>query len=364
MTKIEFEELSEWAWAIRELPSSIEALYIDENLILAGDKEGNITCWNYEGELLWKQNVGNRVENFVLAQSSENANLFLVAGLDVCGLNVSTGDLVWKAELEGISDLVAIDEKNQQLIVTSSVFDIEYHDFIEGSCWRFSFDGDLLGSHKMDEKAWHLHSDKESVILGLGRPRNGILMVDNDKYEHMNLEDSPICCGYKNILGHSNGVISIFNKSKIKSEKICESAISAITMQNNSILISNQSGQLYYKNKKDTLWEYYSEDILSLVNGVTSVEFDLTFASTRTDNGSKLFLLNSKNGDLIFSSENENSIRTSSSYENMLLLGMENGKILILEMDLLLRRFNQKNDSDNIDEDRKKMLDKLRKLRK
>ena len=48
----------------------------------------------------------------------------------------------------------------------------------------------------------------------------------------------------------------------------------------------------------------------------------------------------------------------------MLLLGMENGKILILEMDLLLRRFNQKNDSDNIDEDRKKMLDKLRKLRK
>ena len=128
MTKIEFEELSEWAWAIRELPSSIEGLYIDENLILAGDKEGNITCWNYEGELLWKQNVGNRVENFVLAQSSENANLFLVAGLDICGLNVSTGDLVWKAELEGISDLVAIDEKNQQLILKNitKLKNIEY----------------------------------------------------------------------------------------------------------------------------------------------------------------------------------------------------------------------------------------------
>ena len=32
MAKIEFEDLSEWAWAIRELPSSIEALYTDQNL--------------------------------------------------------------------------------------------------------------------------------------------------------------------------------------------------------------------------------------------------------------------------------------------------------------------------------------------
>ena len=43
-----------------------------------------------------------------------------------------TGNIVWKAELEGISDWVTVDEKYQQVIVTSSVFDIEYHDFIEG----------------------------------------------------------------------------------------------------------------------------------------------------------------------------------------------------------------------------------------
>ena len=33
-------------------------------------------------------------------------------------------------------------------------------------------------------------------------------------------------------------------------------------------------------------------------------------------------------------------------------------------MDLLLRRLNQKNDGGEIDEGRKKMLEKLRKLRK
>ena len=364
MAKIEFEDLSEWAWAIRELPSSIEALYTDQNLILAGDKEGNIACWSSDGELIWKQSVGSRVENFVLTKSSENANLFLVSGLEICGLNSLTGDIVWKAELEGISDWVTVDEKYQQVIVTSSVFDIEYHDFIEGSCWRFSFDGELLDSYKMDEKAWHLYSDEENVILGLGRPRNGILRVKKDKYEHLELEDSPICCGYKNILGHSNGVISIFSKGKVKSQKISDSAISAINVQDNSILISDQSKKLFYRDKGDTLWEYQAPEILSLLNGVKSTELNLIFTSTRTDNGSKLFLLNSENGNLIFNSDSENSIRTTSSNENMLLLGMDTGKILILEMDLLLRRLNQKNDRGEIDEGRKKMLEKLRKLRK
>ena len=71
MTKVEFEDLSEWAWAIRELPSSIEAIYIDKDLILAGDKDGNIVCWGSDGEPIWKQNVGNRVEEFVLTKRSE-----------------------------------------------------------------------------------------------------------------------------------------------------------------------------------------------------------------------------------------------------------------------------------------------------
>ena len=41
---------------------------------------------------------------------------------------------------------------------------------------------------------------------------------------------------------------------------------------------------------------------------------------------------------------------------------MEDGKIIILEMDLLLRRLKEK--SDDIDVERNKMLEKLRKLRK
>ena len=188
--------------------------------------------------------------------------------------------------------------------------------------------------------------------------------MKKDKYEHLELEDGPICCGYKNILGHSNGVISIINNGKIKSQKISDSAISAINIQNNSFLISDQSKKLFYLDKGEILWEYQAPEILSLLNGVKSTELNLTFTSTRTDNGSKLFLLNSENGSLIFNSNSKNSIRTTSSNENMLLLGMENGKIFILEMDLLLRRLNQKNDDGEIDEGRKKMLERLRKLRK
>jgi len=364
MTEIEFEVLSEWAWAIRELPSSVEGLFIDDDKIIAGDKEGAIVCWNHEGEVLWKQDVGNRVENFVLTKKSNSANLFLVAGLEVIGLNSESGDIIWRAELEGISDWVTIDEKNDQVVATSSVFDLEYYDFIEGACWRFTFEGELLDTHKMDEKTWHLYSNNNEVLLGLSRPRNGILMLQKDKYKHLEIEDSPICCGYKNIFGHSNGSISTFKKGKVTNQKICDSAISAITIQNDKMLISNQAGQLYCNKKSNTVWEHYAEDVLSLLTNVKSTDLELVFTSTRNDDGSTLFLLNSNDGTQILTSKSECSIRTSKGNGNMLLLGMDNGKIIIFEMDLLLRRFNQKNDSNEIDEGRKKMLDKLRNLRK
>ena len=90
----------------------------------------------------------------------------------------------------------------------------------------------------------------------------------------------------------------------------------------------------------------------------------MVFASTRTDNGSKLFLLDSNDGNEILTSETDSSNRISSSKENMLLLGMDNGKILIFEMDLLLRRLNQQKDSEEVDDSRKKMLERLRGLRK
>jgi outer membrane protein assembly factor BamB len=364
MTKIEFEELSEWAWAIRELPSSVEAVFIDEDVILAGDKDGAVFCWNHEGEVLWKQDVGNRVENFVFTKKSNSANLFLVAGLEVIGLNYSSGEIIWRAELEGISDWVVIDEENDQIVVTSSVFDLEYYDFIEGCCWRFNFEGKLLDSHKMDEKAWHLYSNKDGAMLGLGRPKNGILLVNNDTYEHLEIVDSPICCGYKNIFGHANGSISILEEGEITTQKICDSAISSITIQNNDFLISNQDGKLYCNKENKATWEYESNESLSLINGIESSEIDMVFASTRTDNGSKLFLLDLNDGNEILTSETDSSIRISSSKENMLLLGMDNGKILIFEMDLLLRRLNQQKDSEEVDDSRKKMLERLRGLRK
>jgi len=363
MSQIDFEKLSDWAWGIRELTSSIEAIFINEDLILAGDKEGYVGCWNHDGELLWKQEIGSRVENFTLTQKSNSANLFLVAGLEICGLNSSSGEIIWRAELEGISDWVIVDEKHNQVIATSSVFDIEHYDFMEGACWRFTFDGELLDKHNMDEKAWHLYSNNDQVILGLGRPRNGMLTLEKDNYEHINVNESPICCGYKNIFGHANGTISIFEKGEINSKKICNSSISNIMLQKELLYISNQSGQLYCKNKDEAIWEHYCSDELCLLSSVQSPKEDLIFASTRTDNGSKLFLLNSNNGDVVFSSETNNPIRTSSARKNMLILGMNDGKIIILEMDLLLRRLNQK-ESDNSTSKRNEMLEKLRKLRK
>ena len=364
MTKIDFEVLSEWAWAIRDLPSSVEGLFIDKDKIIAGDKDGTIVCWNHEGGVLWEQNVGNRVENFVITDKNKSANLFLVAGLEVVGLNSESGEIIWRYELEGISDWVVVDEKNKQIVATSSVFDLEYYDFIEGSCWRFTYDGELLDSHKMDEKAWHLFSNNDEVLLGLGRPRNGILALNNDDFQHHQIVESPICCGFENIFGHADGTISTFNEGKEVNQKICDSAISSIFIQNDKTLISNVEGTLFCNVKNKTKWDHSTDDELSLVCGIKSDDIDLIFTSTRTDEGSKLFLLDSNNGSEVLTSETKISIRTSMGYENMLLLGMNNGKIIILEIDLLLRRLKEKEESGEVDDERKKMLEKLRRLRK
>lgn len=364
MKKIDFNELSEWAWAIRELPSSIESLFIDKDLILAGDKDGNILCWNHEGERIWNQYLGNRVENFKLIKKNIDSNLFLVAGLELVAINSESGKINWRYELEGISDYVEIDEFNERVIATSSVFDIEYYDFLEGSYWIFSLGGELLDSQKMDEKAWHLHSNKNGIFLGLGRPSNKILRINAENNVSLNTINSPICCGYKHIFGHANGSISILVNDEIITEKISESAINAIQIKNNSILISNEDGELFCKEKDKLKWKFEANEALVLLNCFTSKNMDFVFASTRTDNGSNLYVLNLVNGELIFSSFSDNSIRTVTNYKNMLIMGLNNGKMIILESELLLRRMYQENNQNINDNERMKMLEKLRKLRK
>ena len=48
----------------------------------------------------------------------------------------------------------------------------------------------------------------------------------------------------------------------------------------------------------------------------------------------------------------------------MLIIGLNNGKMIILESELLLRRMYQENNQNINDNERMKMLEKLRKLRK
>ena len=366
MKKIEFQELLEWAWAIRELPSSIEGLLIDKDLILAGDKEGNVVCWNHEGEKVWSQSFGNRVENFRLHETIYDANLFLVAGLEIFGVNTKSGKIIWKHELEGISDWVEIDKINETVVDTSSVFDIEYSDFLEGSYWIFSFQGELLKTQKMDEKTWHLHADDEGIFLGLGRPSNKIVKIDKDKIDYLNTPDSPICCGYKNIFGHANGSITLTKDNEITTMNVSNSRISTIHVKDNFILISDEVGELYCLVDKINKWKFKADGELALVSCFTSKNFNFVFACTRTDNGSQIYLLNLSNGELILESFSKFSIRTIDNNENMLLIGLSNGKIITIESDLLLRRIDEDDGKDNnIDNiDRKNMLEKLRNLRK
>ena len=101
----------------------------------------------------------------------------------------------------------------------SSVYEIEVGDYTESSIWRFNRSGELGKRWVIPERSWFIGLHRGKVILGLGRPRCGILSIDGDDTEHFEIGDGdPIVCGdYKKqdceravaILGHSSGAVSL-----------------------------------------------------------------------------------------------------------------------------------------------------------
>ncbi len=335
------------AWMVREIDQAVSAIHLceDGNLIVGG-WDGLLTVWNLEGDLLWSANCGDRIESIY----SKDNMIIATSGLSLVCLVNST--IEWTKPLEGSADLLCVTEN--EIYVTSSVYDIENQDFMEGAIWSFSFEGELNFVNRFDERPWFL-SHIDDVIIGLGRPRCGYLQGTT----HITLPtESPVTCGVKLgdkiLFGHADGAISnhegaVFSVEKATVESIIRSDDFVISiLDNGAIVARGPSGNL--------VWESSGNQLTSHVFGFSS-----TYWAARYDGNHGYLEIRTKSGDLI-SEQTISKVNTMTSTTDRVAVGFEDGKIMVWENQLFMRRLKENGDVKSTENSA--LAARLRSLRK
>ncbi len=182
-------DLHALAWMVRDAGQPVGCVrLLDDHRVIAGGWDGDVRCWDAEGNLLWSAPTPDRVS----AITPWGNTVALTSGLHVVVLDLATGETHWSRPLEGSADLQCV--LGDRLLTTSSVYDIEHSDFLESAVWLHDRDGNEVHVERLDERPWALALKASEVVLGLGRPRGGLLATTNGRtFEHQPLgHDAPV----------------------------------------------------------------------------------------------------------------------------------------------------------------------------
>ncbi len=339
-------DLIQAAWMIRDLGQPVSAIDVEEDSIIAGGWDGSLKKWNSDGDLLWSAQCNDRIEAILRIDDY----VIVTSGLHITC--VKGGEILWSNALEGSADLLAF--HNEEVIATSSVYDIEHGDFMESAVWKFTLEGEQVQVTRLDERPWFINADK-NLILGLGRPRCGILVND----EHQSLSsDAPVTCGLsgrKHILfGHADGAISSFAGKQICKES---SSVESLSCIEQGFVAALESGMLVAMTpQSDELWRAEGPPITTQAAGFD----DLHWCGRCTSTEGLVEVRNSK-GELLVSA-NTSRPRVSDASKNRIGFGFEDGQILVWEKELFTRRSTE----EVVENDSRKsaLAARLRSLRK
>ena len=339
-------DLIQAAWMIRDLGQPVSAIHIcNDSSLIAGGWDGALKKWGSEGELLWSVKCQDRIETILLVDEL----VVVTSGLHVTC--ISEGEIAWSHPLEGSADMLTLFE--DEIIATSSVYDIEHGDFMESAIWRFSTKGDLIHVERMDERPWFLHSD-ERLIVGLGRPKCGVLIGG----EHHDLaSESPVTCGApgheKILLGHADGTISSLSGMEISKE---ESSIESLISMNEGYVAVLETGEIVARNHSgDELWVAKGGQTSTQTPGFNNLHW-----SGMSENLSGSIEVRNWKGEIITKSKSSKP-RVSTSTQNRVAFGFEDGQVLLWEKGLFERRLNE--ESSSTDGRKSALAAKLRSLR-
>ena len=353
-------DLTQSTWMVRDLgQAASDVLLLEDNSVLAGGWDGAIKYWSAEGETVWEIATPNRISCLTI----EADKLYATSGLHLLKIDLTTGDVEWQIQLEGSADAVVVTKKC--VLASSSVYDIEHNDFLESALWSISFEGEILETHRMDERPWTLQLSEGKVVAGLGRPKNGWIKLSKNGVieEHREGWATPTICSSNTmpiLFGRADG--SVVDMDEIVHHQMNDS-IAVLSNQEDMLLTADDSGRVDLLTTNITRWSKTGDAVVGLKHGFTHNN-EATIWIARW-NGSKgtMFVRNSSSGDEIARLEGDR-IHAMSVNENRVGIATEAGQIIVWEQTLFERRSNQETPAEEVDEHRNSMLAKLRALRK
>ena len=380
--------LSEVSWFTRHMPRAACSVLLGRVRVYAGDWDGHLVAWDGDGDECWKADTEDRVEWMAGARDAIGPDgerapfICATAGSDLVILDAATGEERWRFKLEGSADLVACRDDGSRVVATSSVYEIDYNDFIESTCWRFDADGELLRSDTFEERPWHLILDAGAVAtLGLGRPRCGLIRQTDEDCQHLPYApDDPILCGVKEgaqtMFGHASGDVSALDPDGMELEVFPvgsdDSVIQmdcgpqhAVTGGGGAVL----RGFEIREGRPHARWEV---DVVGPVDELV-LGFDLAgsvsvWVATWDGQSATIEVRSADDGSLFATLDPGFRVRSLAARDDRIAIGTDDGSVHLLRQELLVRRLEQEpitssSDSDEDASRRLEMQERLRALR-
>ena len=348
-------------WMVRSLEQAVSSVSFDQqNNLVAGGWDGQMRKWNSDGDLLWSENLPDRISEIVFHQDQ----IIATSGLHIVALNAENGQINWQHPLEGSADSAIV--VNDEIYVTSSVYDIEHNDFLESAIWKYSLQGKQKWIIRMNERPWFILTHKSKVMVGLGRPMSGWgeILPKGKIINHQLETSSPIMCGTKNskevLFGHADGTISSIKSIE---NKFAES-VELLQATDNLRIISLEGGTLITTDKSNQeIWSAKGSPISTQAVGFISGKNNTHWTTRWSGIEGNLEVRNLVDGNLIAQAPMP---QTSAIFSNdsRVVIGSDDGKIHVWEKDMFSRR-NQSNDVEQTESStqRDALKEKLRALR-
>ncbi|MDA8715699.1 hypothetical protein N9M06_00990 [Candidatus Poseidoniales archaeon] len=352
-------DLTQSTWMVRDLEQAAsDVLLLEDDSVIAGGWDGAIKYWSAEGDTIWGIETPNRISCLTI----EADKLYATSGLHLLKIDLTTGNIHWQIELEGSADAVVVTKKC--VIASSSVYDIEHNDFLESAIWSVSFEGEVLETHRIDERPWTLQLSELNVIAGLGRPKSGWIKLDEngDVIEQKEGWNTPTICSSKKplLFGRADG--SVVNMDEYVLHEMKES-IAVLSSRGNSLLAADDSGRVDLLSSDELVWSETGDAVVGLEHGFNH-DGDTSIWIARWNGAvGTVCVRNSSTGDEIASMDGAR-VHAISVNERRVGIATEGGQIMVWEQTLFGRRSNQEKPAEEVDEHRNSMLAKLRALRK
>lgn len=353
-------DLTQSTWMVRDLgQAASDVLLLEDDSVIAGGWDGAIKYWSAEGDTIWGIETPNRISCLTI----ESDKLYATSGLHLLAIDLASGNIDWQIQLEGSADAVVVTEKC--VIASSSVYDIEHNDFLESAIWSVSFEGEVLETHRMDERPWTLQLSGQNAIAGLGRPKSGWIKLESSGVINEQKEGwtTPTICSSKTepiLFGRADGSVVDMDEAILHQMK---ESIAVLSNKKDILLTADDSGQVDALISNKLEWSRTGNAVVGLEHGfVHDDEVTIWIARWNGAIGS-LCVRNPTTGDEIARMEGER-IHAMSVNEKRIGIATEGGQIMVWEQALFERRSTQETPTEVVDDHRNSMLAKLRALRK